>query len=106
MPTVKHGGGFVMLWSCFASSGSGLLQVVEDKMDWIKLQELQGENVSLPVRKPRSGIYRTFKQDYLWWDAEGNNIPKRTLLDAGVYESHLQQFVKTKGSFKYKRYFS
>lgn len=33
MPVVKHGGGFVMLWSCFASSGTGMLQHVEDKMD-------------------------------------------------------------------------
>jgi len=33
LPTVKHGGGLVMLWGRFASSGTGNLQRVEGKMD-------------------------------------------------------------------------
>jgi len=34
-PTVKHGG-LVILWGCFASSGTGNLQRVEGKMDSLK----------------------------------------------------------------------
>jgi len=33
LPTVKHGGGLVMLWGRFASSGTENLQRVEGKMD-------------------------------------------------------------------------
>ena len=43
LPTVKHGGGSVMLWGCFISSGTGDLQRMEGKMDSIKYQEILGE---------------------------------------------------------------
>ena len=69
LPTVKHGGGSVMLWGCFASSGTGNLQRVEGKMDSIKYQEILGENVMPSVRKLKLGCYWTFQQD---------NDPKHT----------------------------
>ena len=40
LPTVKRGSGSVMLWCCFASSGTGNLQRVEGKMDSINYQEI------------------------------------------------------------------
>lgn len=55
LPTVKHGGGSVMLWGCFASSGTGNLQRVAGKMDSIKYQEILGENVLPSVRKLKLG---------------------------------------------------
>ncbi|XP_062279112.1 meprin A subunit beta-like [Scomber scombrus] len=63
LPTVKHGSGSVMLWGCFASSGTGNLQRVEGKMDSIKYQEILGENVMPSVRKLKLGRHWTFQQD-------------------------------------------
>ncbi len=40
MSTVKHGGGLVMLWGCFACSATGNLQCVDSKMDSLKYQEI------------------------------------------------------------------
>ena len=69
LPTVKHGGGSVMLWGCFASSGTGKLYRVEGKMNSIKYQEILGENVMPSVRKLKLGRHWTFQQD---------NDPKHT----------------------------
>ncbi len=64
---VKPGDGLVMLWGCFASSGTEKLQRVEGKMDLLKYQEILGENVMLPVRKLNFGHQWTFQH---------NNDPK------------------------------
>ncbi len=63
LPTVKHGGGSVVFWGCFASSGTGNLQPVEGKMDSIKYQELLGENIMPSVRMLRLGRNWIFQQD-------------------------------------------
>ena len=33
IPTVKHGGGSIVLWGCFSSAGTGKLVRVDRKMD-------------------------------------------------------------------------
>ena len=33
IPTVKHGGGSIMLWECFSSAGTGKLVQIEGLMD-------------------------------------------------------------------------
>lgn len=52
---VKHGGDMVMLWGCFASSGTGNLQRVEGKMDSIKYQESLQEILMPSERKLKLG---------------------------------------------------
>ena len=55
LPTVKHGGGSLMFWGCFASSGTGNLQRVDGIMYSIKYQEILQQNVMLSVLKLKLG---------------------------------------------------
>ncbi|KAI4904828.1 hypothetical protein NFI96_006812 [Prochilodus magdalenae] len=69
LPTVKHGGGSIMLWGCFASNGTGKLQRVQGTMNSLQYQEILGENVMESVTNLRLGRRWTFQQD---------NDPKHT----------------------------
>lgn len=69
LPTVKHGGGSVMLWGCFASTGTGNLQRINGIMDSTKYQEILEKNVMPSVKKLKLGRHWTFQQD---------NDPKHT----------------------------
>jgi hypothetical protein len=33
IPTVKYGGGNIMVWGCFAASGPGQLAIIDEKMN-------------------------------------------------------------------------
>ncbi len=33
IPTVKHGGGIIMLWGCFSAKGTGRLHRIDGRMD-------------------------------------------------------------------------
>ena len=69
LPTVKHGGGSIMLWGCFASAGTGKLQRVQGTMNSLQYQEILDENVMQSVTNLRLGRRWTFQQD---------NDPKHT----------------------------
>ena len=69
LPTVKHGGGSIMLWGCFASNGTGKLQRVQGTMNSLQYQEILEENVMESVTNMRLGRHWTFQQD---------NDPKHT----------------------------
>ena len=43
IPTVKHGGGSIMLWGCFSSAGAGALVRIEGKMDGAKYRKIREE---------------------------------------------------------------
>ena len=45
IPTVKHGGGSIMLWQCFSVAGTGRLVRVEAKMNGPKYREILDENL-------------------------------------------------------------
>uniref|UniRef100_A0A8C5QEC7 Transposase n=1 Tax=Leptobrachium leishanense TaxID=445787 RepID=A0A8C5QEC7_9ANUR len=69
LPTVKHGGGSIMLWGCFASAGTGKLQRVQSTMNSLQYQEILDDNVMQSVTNLTLGRLWTFQQD---------NDPKHT----------------------------
>ena len=69
IPTVKHGGGSIMLWGCFSAAGTGRLVRIEGKMNGAKYREILDENLLQSVLDLRLGQRFTFQQD---------NDPKHT----------------------------
>ena len=51
IPTVKYGGGSIMVWGYFAASGPGQLAIIDGKMYSQFYQDILQENVSLSVRQ-------------------------------------------------------
>ena len=45
IPTVKHGGGSIMLWGCFSAAGTGSLVRVVGKMKGAKYREILDETL-------------------------------------------------------------
>ncbi|KAK3556624.1 hypothetical protein QTP70_010818 [Hemibagrus guttatus] len=45
IPTVKHGGGSIMLWGCFSAAGTGRLVRIEGKMNAAMYREILDENL-------------------------------------------------------------
>ena len=61
IPTIKHGGGSIMLWGCFASTGTGKLHVIEGKMDSAKYREILEESMLTSVKLlklPRGWVFQ------------------------------------------------
>ena len=70
IPTVKHGGGSIMLWGCFSAAGTGRLVRIEAKMKEGKYREILDENPLQNTQDLRLGQRFTFQQD---------NNPKHTV---------------------------
>ena len=69
VPTVKHGGGNIMLWGCFSASGTGNLtkiQGIMKKEDYIKILD---DNAKASAEKLQLGPDWAYQQD---------NDPKHT----------------------------
>ncbi len=69
VPTVKHGGGSIMLWGCFSAVGTGRLVAIEGKMNAAKYRDILDENLLQSAQDLRLGRRFTFQQD---------NDPKHT----------------------------
>uniref|UniRef100_A0A7N8X1Z3 Tc1-like transposase DDE domain-containing protein n=1 Tax=Mastacembelus armatus TaxID=205130 RepID=A0A7N8X1Z3_9TELE len=70
IPTVKHGGGSIMLWGCFSAAGTGQLVAIEGKMNAAKYRDILEENLFQSAQDVRLGRRFTFQQD---------NDPKHTV---------------------------
>lgn len=69
IPTVKHGGGSIMVWGCFSANGTGALHIVDGKMDGAMYRQILEKNL-IPSAKGFHGRRKwTFQQD---------NDPKHT----------------------------
>ena len=69
LPTVKHGGGSIMLWGCFSAAATGRLVRVEEKMNAAMYRDILEENLLQSALDLRLGRRFIFQQD---------NDPKHT----------------------------
>ena len=69
IPTVKHGGGNILLWGCFSSNGTGNLVPIHGKMDSIAYQKILANHLKPSATK--LGLKRN-------WTFQHNNDPKHT----------------------------
>ncbi|KAG2464911.1 TCB2 transposase, partial [Polypterus senegalus] len=69
VPTVKHGGGSIILWGCFSAAGTGRLVAIEGKMNVAKYRDILDKNLLQSAKDLRLGRRFTFQQD---------NDPKHT----------------------------
>ncbi|KAI3356665.1 hypothetical protein L3Q82_003300 [Scortum barcoo] len=69
IPTVKHGGGNIMLWGCFSAKGPGQLIRVKERMNGAMYREILSENLLPSARalKMKRG-----------WVFQHDNDPKHT----------------------------
>ena len=63
IPTVKHGGGSIMVWACFSSAGTGKMVKTDGKMDGAKYRSILGENLLESAEDLRLGRRFIFQQD-------------------------------------------
>lgn len=69
IPTVKHGGGSIMVWGSMASNGVGQLEFIDTKMNAEVYVDILGHNLKQSARKLKLESKFTFMQD---------NDPKHT----------------------------
>ncbi|KAI4876197.1 hypothetical protein NFI96_002763 [Prochilodus magdalenae] len=69
IPTVKHGGGGIMLWGCFSAHGTGRLHCIKERMTGAMHCKILGNNLLPSVRALKMGRGWVFQHD---------NDPKHT----------------------------
>lgn len=75
-PTVKHGGGSVLVWGCFSASGVGNLVFIDGIMDRFKYIDIIKNNLGASAKKLNMGTDYMFQQD---------NDPKHTAWDTKMW---------------------
>ncbi|KAG2469549.1 TC1A transposase, partial [Polypterus senegalus] len=63
IPTVKHGGGSIMLWGCFSAAGTGRLVRIKGKMTAAMYRGILDENLLQSALELRLGRRFIFQQD-------------------------------------------
>lgn len=63
MPTVKHGGGGLMIGTCFVATGSGPLKFIESLMNSSLYQPILEVNVRSSVEQLKFGTNCIMQQD-------------------------------------------
>ncbi|KAL0193246.1 hypothetical protein M9458_011542, partial [Cirrhinus mrigala] len=63
IPTVKHGGGNIMLWGCFSAKGTGRLHRIEGRMDGAMYRKILGNNLLPSVRALKKSRGWVFQHD-------------------------------------------
>lgn len=69
IPTVKFGGGSIMIWACFCSKGTGELKIIEGKMNALMYRDVLSEKLMQSVHSFHFENGFVFQQD---------NDPKHT----------------------------
>ncbi|KAK1803821.1 hypothetical protein P4O66_003775 [Electrophorus voltai] len=62
-PTVKHGGGNIMLWGCFSAKEPGHLVRIHRKMDSTAYLEILAKNLHSSIMDLKMGRHFIFRQD-------------------------------------------
>ena len=73
-PTVKHGGGSIILWGCFSAARAGKLLRIEGKMNGAKYREILDENLLQSAQDFSLGVRFTFQQDNEWLREKSLNV--------------------------------
>lgn len=63
IPTVKFGGGNIMVWGCFSSSGTGKIHIIKERMNSAIYREILEENLFESVEMLNLGQDWIFQQD-------------------------------------------
>uniref|UniRef100_A0AAY5K5G6 Transposase Tc1-like domain-containing protein n=1 Tax=Esox lucius TaxID=8010 RepID=A0AAY5K5G6_ESOLU len=63
IPTIKHGGGNIMLWGCFSAKGTGTLHRIKGTMDEAMHRQILGENLLPSARALKMGCGWVFQHD-------------------------------------------
>uniref|UniRef100_A0AAY5KG20 Transposase Tc1-like domain-containing protein n=1 Tax=Esox lucius TaxID=8010 RepID=A0AAY5KG20_ESOLU len=80
IPTVKHGGGSIMLWGCFSSAGTVALVRVEGIMNSSKYQAFLAQNLQTSIRKLKMKfIFQNNKTQSMHPDTQKHGLTRRRL---------------------------
>lgn len=63
IPTVKSGGGSIIVWGCLCSHGTDKIQIVEGKMNGAMYQNILENNLLASTRIRKMKLGWTFQQD-------------------------------------------
>ena len=79
IPTVKHGGGSIMVWACFSSAGTGKMVKIDGKMDGAKYRTILEENLLESAKDWDLSSNRTMIQNIkpnLQWNGSQINVSR------------------------------